>query len=115
MRPRWLRRPRLRSRSEYRLSRSARPAPMGSPGRHVCPGRCSMMPRCPERINIGRGVLSRRHRPPGHRLPCHTAGRTWYPSGDAGQRVRYAGCFPDCLPLPSPPQTAARNRRTPGG
>jgi hypothetical protein len=70
-------------------------------------------PRCPERINIGCGVLSRCHWPPGHPPPCHTAGRTWYPSGDAGQRTRYeVGCYPDCQPIPGPPRQATTRRKS---
>jgi hypothetical protein len=76
-----------------------------------------MIPRCPEHVAAGLGY-ARCHRPPGHPPPCHAAGRTWYPAGDAGQRVRIAvPCFPDCLPIPGPPprrpaKTTARTRRT---
>jgi hypothetical protein len=67
-----------------------------------------MSPRCPERIAAGRGY-ARCHRPPGHPPPCHAAARSWYSSGDLGQRVRLAVlCFSDCLPLPSPPPARRR-------
>jgi hypothetical protein len=64
-----------------------------------------MTARCPEHIAAGNG-FARCHRPPGHRPPCHAAGRTWWPYGDAGQRLRRGvGCFPDCAPIPAPPRT----------
>ena len=64
-----------------------------------------MTPRCPEHIAAGLG-FARCHRPPGHPPPCHAAGRTWWPYGDAGQRLRLGvGCFADCAPVPAPPRT----------
>ena len=74
-------------------------------------------PRCIEVISAGHGY-ARCHRPPGHPPPCHAAGRSWWPYGDRGQRLRLGvGCYPDCLPMPGPPprqatMTTARARRT---
>jgi hypothetical protein len=74
-----------------------------------------MTARCPERIAAGLGY-ARCHRPPGHRGRCHAAGRSWFPAGDEGQRLRLGvGCFHDCIPLPGPYRattTTARTRRT---
>jgi hypothetical protein len=63
-----------------------------------------MSPRCPERIVVGR-VYARCHRRPGHPSPCRAGGRSWRPTGDAGQRLHLAvPCFTDCLPLAGIPR-----------
>jgi len=68
--------------------------------------------RCPERIATSYGKYARCHRPPGHPGPCHAAGRSWHPTGEAGQRLRIgAAHFPDCLPVPEPPIRPGRGQR----
>ena len=62
-----------------------------------------MTPQCPERIATSYAKYARCDRPPGHEGACHAAGRSWYPSGEAGQRLtRGVPHFADCLPVPEP-------------
>jgi hypothetical protein len=69
-------------------------------------------PRFPERIAAGHGY-ARCHRPPGHPGPCHAASRSWWPTGDLGQRLRLAvPCFTDCLAHARPATAAAGTEQT---